>query len=76
MPQNVVAFPKTPVIPGDVAFVVELSQAQAFALAELCKRIGWSDARSLSVDDGECRSMINATHRVRTALAAAGVWVR
>jgi hypothetical protein len=60
-----------------VAFTVhELTEAQAFALAELCKRIGWSDARQLSVSDDECRARLVACDHVRSALQQAGVWVR
>ena len=50
-----------------------LTEAQAFALAELCERIGWSDCRSLAVDDHECRLMLLAADRVRGGLEQAGV---
>jgi hypothetical protein len=49
-----------------------LSDAEAWALAQLVKRIGWSDCRALAVDDAEARLMIQATDRVRAALAAGG----
>jgi hypothetical protein len=51
---------------------VELSAEQAWALAQLVKRIGWADCRSLAEDDEQTRQMIQATERVRGALAAAG----
>jgi len=51
---------------------VELSAEQAWALAQLVKRIGWADCRSLAEDDEQTRQMIQATDRVRAALAAAG----
>jgi hypothetical protein len=53
-----------------------LTEAQAYALAELCKRIGWSDVRSMAVDDDEARLMIQATDMVRSALDLVGVRVR
>lgn len=55
-----------------VAVRLELSDAEAWALAQLVKRIGWSDCRALAVDEAEVRLMIKATDRVRAALAAAG----
>jgi len=55
---------------------VQLPRDQAYALAQLCKRIGWQDAMTLSVDERECRLMIAVTDRVRDALEQAGVYVR
>lgn len=54
----------------------DLTDAQAFALAELCKRIGFADCRSLAVDDAEAHRMIDATSRLLGALARAGYQVR
>ncbi len=54
----------------------ELTREQAYALAQLCKRIGYSDARSMSVDDAEARAMLVATDVLRAALADAGYAVR
>ena len=51
---------------------LELSDDEAWALAQLVKRIGWSDCRALAVDEAETGLMIQATNRVRAALAAAG----
>lgn len=51
---------------------VELESAQAWALAQLLKRIGWSDCRSLAEDEAQTRLMIQATERVRQVLAEAG----
>jgi hypothetical protein len=59
-----------------LAFVVELTEGQAYALAELCKRAGWSDCRTLAIGEHETRSMLFALDRVRQALAARGVVVR
>lgn len=50
----------------------ELTDAQAWALAELCKRITWSDCRSNAVSDQEAYLMIDATAKLGTALARAG----
>jgi len=55
-----------------ITIAVELDAAQAWALAQLLKRIGWSDCRSLAEDDEQTRQMIQATERVRAALAQAG----
>jgi len=51
---------------------VELNADQAWALAQLLKRIGWSDCRTLAEDEQQTRLMIQATERVRQALAEAG----
>jgi len=59
-----------------VKFEVELPESEAYALAELCKRIGFQDARSLAVDKEEAYRMIYATNKVRYGLAKQGVTVR
>ncbi|HWH83476.1 MAG TPA: hypothetical protein VNU71_14690 [Burkholderiaceae bacterium] len=59
-----------------VDLVVDLPAEQAYALAELCKRIGWVDVRSNAAGDGEARNMLLAIERVRGALEQAGVSVR
>ena len=51
---------------------VELNAEQAWALAQLVKRIGWADCRSLAEDEEQTRLMIEACERVRAALAQAG----
>lgn len=61
--------------PFDLA-VDGLTENEAYALAELCKRIGWADCRSLAVSDDETRHMIRATDKVRAGLAKLGVVVR
>lgn len=53
-----------------------LTRPQAYALAQLCKRLTWSDARTLSVDESELRLMLAVTDRVRSALEDAGIYVR
>ena len=55
-----------------VIVTVELDAEQAWALAQLVKRIGWADCRSLAEDQAQTRLMIEATERVRAALAAMG----
>ena len=51
---------------------IELDAEQAWALAQLVKRIGWADCRSLAEDEAQTHLMIEATERLRQALAAAG----
>jgi hypothetical protein len=55
---------------------LQLPERYAYALAELCKRIGWADARSLSVSEEECRLMLSACDQLRAALHQSGVSVR
>lgn len=55
---------------------LQLHPVQALALAELCKRIGFSDCRSNAVDDSEAYHMIYAMANVRKALERSGVYVR
>ena len=61
---------------GPVHITCELTRPQAFALAELCKRIGWTDVRSNAASDTEALNMIAATEHVRSALEQGGVAVR
>jgi Arc/MetJ-type ribon-helix-helix transcriptional regulator len=51
---------------------VELPDELAWALAQLVKRIGFNDCRSLAVSDEEAWQMLNASEAVRKALAEAG----
>lgn len=55
---------------------LELTDAEAFALAQLCKRITWAHCMELSIDRDEAQLQIDATNRVRAALAAQGWRVR
>ena len=55
-----------------VTVQIELSAAQAWALAQLLKRIGWSDCRGLAEDEQQTHLMIAAVERVRAALAESG----
>ncbi|MBA2674222.1 hypothetical protein [Ramlibacter sp.] len=53
-------------------FQVELSDEQAWALAEFLKRVGWSEWRALAVDDEEARRMRDACEELRQELAYQG----
>lgn len=55
-----------------VIVTVELDPQQAWALAQLVKRIGWSDCRALAEDAEQTSLMVQAIERVRRALAEAG----
>lgn len=55
-----------------VSVHLELDAQHAWALAQLVKRIGWADCRSLAEDQAQTQLMIEATERLRHALAAAG----
>jgi hypothetical protein len=52
--------------------LVELQTEEAWALAELLKRISYSDYRALAVDDDEAETMRDAGERIRAALARQG----
>lgn len=60
------------------AVLVHLSigRQNAYALAELCKRIGYRDCRANAVSDDEAHRMIHAMDLLRSALAEIGVVVR
>lgn len=53
-----------------VAF--ELDDGLALALAQLVKRIGWTELRQNAVDDNEAYQMRKAVSEVARALAEAG----
>ena len=55
-----------------VTLAVELTDAQAWNLAQFLKRVGFSDFRTNAQDDAEAYAMRDATDRVRVALAEAG----
>lgn len=50
----------------------EMSAAEAVALAQLCKRITFSDLRSCSVDNDEAYVMRDAVAKLQEALRGAG----
>jgi hypothetical protein len=51
---------------------VELLDEAAWALAQLLKRLGYSDCRRLAEDDTQAWLMMQAVERLRQALARAG----
>ncbi len=55
---------------------VTFTDAEAWAFAELCKRIGWSECRQNAVDDDEARNMIVAASKMQQAFGRAGFTVR
>lgn len=67
---------RPPPMPRMVGVQLRLTEHQAYALAELCKRIGWHDVRANAVGDAEARNMIAATEHLRVALEYVGVRVR
>ena len=56
-----------------ITFQVDMPQDQAWALAQLLKRIGYSDCRTLAQDDEQAYQMIYAAERLRKAMAEAGI---
>jgi hypothetical protein len=54
----------------------ELLRDEAYALAEMCKRMTWDDFKKLSVDRFEHDAMDRATLKIPRALAEAGIEVR
>lgn len=55
-----------------VTLQAQLSDEQAWALAQLLKRLGYTDCRGLAQDDNEAWLMMVAAERVRQALAEVG----
>jgi hypothetical protein len=55
-----------------VKITAELTAAEAMALAQFHKRIGWGEFRSNAVDDAEAYLMRDASEKVRAALAEQG----
>lgn len=49
-----------------------LTNAEAWALAELCKRIGWQELRQNAANENEAYTMRDAINRLQGALAEAG----
>lgn len=55
-----------------VTFTLELPPEQAWALGQFVKRVGYSDLRTLAVDEAEAWTMLYATERLRQSLAEQG----
>lgn len=51
---------------------IALKPAQALALAQFVKRVGWSEIRQNAVDDAEADLMVEAINKLMQALAEAG----
>ena len=49
-----------------------MNEVEALALAQLCKRITFSDMRSCAVDDNEAYVMRDAIGKLQAALRTAG----
>ena len=56
----------------DVKIEFNLTDAQALALAQFVKRVGWSEIRGNAVDDDEAYTMRDALGELAKALAEAG----
>lgn len=57
---------------GQVEVSMVLEPAQALALAQFVKRVGWSELRLNAVDDDEAYTMRDAIELLARALAEAG----
>lgn len=51
---------------------LELDQAEALALAQFVKRVGWSEFRQCAVDDAEAYDIRSGVDALAKALAEAG----
>jgi hypothetical protein len=50
-----------------------LEQNEAFALAQLCKRIGYQECRANAINQDEAQLMISALFKIQHALADIGI---
>ena len=57
---------------GDVEVSMELEPAQALALAQFVKRVGWTEIRQNAVSDDEAYTMRDALGFLAKALQEAG----
>ena len=55
-----------------VVLKMTLSAAQALALAQFVKRVGWSEIRANATDEFEAHLMLEAVNLVQRELAAKG----
>jgi hypothetical protein len=58
--------------PKTIRITADLTDAEALALAQFLKRVGFNDYRELAVDRDEAYTMIDAGEKVRQALAEQG----
>lgn len=59
-------------MPEIVDINLATTEAGAWELVQLCKRIGLSDLRALSADDDEARVMLVGVFDLQRSLASAG----
>ena len=55
---------------------LEIDSEQAWALAQLVKRLGWSEVRSNAVNDNEAHTMRDALGELAKALSEVGFFPR
>jgi dissimilatory sulfite reductase (desulfoviridin) alpha/beta subunit len=53
--------------------LADLSEREAWALAQFVKRVGWSEFRELAVDEAEAYEIRSAIDKLQSALAGAGL---
>lgn len=51
----------------------DLDEGEAWALAELVKRLGWVECKANAVEDAEAHLMMEALGKLQTVLARAGL---
>jgi hypothetical protein len=57
----------------DVTVQLLISEGNAWALAQFCKRIGWREMRQCAVDDEEAQDIRAAIEQLQKALAEVGI---
>lgn len=58
--------------PDEVCLLVQVSDQEAWDLAQFLKRVGYSDFRSNAVDDEEAYRMLAAAAKVSRSLGSLG----
>lgn len=58
--------------PSEIFFMIQLSDQEAWDLAQFLKRTGFADFRSHAVDDEEAYRMQSAAEKVKSNLVAMG----
>lgn len=56
-----------------IDITLQLTPAEAWALAELCKRIGYTEIRAQAASEVEAQMMSNAMYKLAGELAVHGV---
>lgn len=57
---------------GKARYSTELTEAEAWALSQFCKRVGWSDMRNNAIDDAETYEIRAAIGKLHDCLIATG----